>query len=391
MEVIAAGIQARFREIFGGSPLLVRSPGRVNLIGEHTDYNSGFVLPAAIDKSILFAIRARADRHCRLFAADLNEGHEFDLDGFEKDSKHWPNYLMGVVDQFLRSGIRLNGFDCVFGGNIPIGAGLSSSAALEAGLAVALNEIFKLNIDRLQLAHLAHRAENEFVGVQCGIMDQFINIFGMKDRAVLLDCRSLEHHYYPFDGEQLSLVLCDSGVRRQLASSEYNIRRAQCEKAVHILQQFDPNVKSLRDATLDLLEEHRQALGELLFRRSAYVVRENLRVLAACEDLQRKDWQAFGQRMYQSHQGLRDDYEVSSPELNLLIELAAGTSGVLGARMMGAGFGGCTINLVEKKQLENVTGSLQESYYRRAAKPVAIYVARIQAGTSVITAQEARV
>lgn len=391
MEILAAGIQARFREIFGGSPLLVRSPGRVNLIGEHTDYNAGFVLPAAIDKAILFAIRERPGRRCRLFAADLNERHEFDLDGFQRDSKHWPNYLMGVVDQILREGYTLGGFDCVFGGNIPIGAGLSSSAALEAGLAAALNEIFELNIDKLQLVHLARRAENEFVGVQCGIMDQFINIFGMKDRAVLLDCRSLEYQYYPFDGKELSVVLCDTGVRRELASSEYNIRRAQCESAVSILQQFDKNVKSLRDASLDLLEEHHQALGALLFRRSAYVVRENLRVLAACGDLQRGDWQAFGQRIYQSHEGLRDDYEVSSPELNLLIELAAGIPGVLGARMMGAGFGGCTINLVKNKQLENFTGSIEESFRRQSGKNVAIHVARIQAGTSVITAQEAHV
>lgn len=391
MELMAAGIQSRFQNLFGDSALLLRSPGRVNLIGEHTDYNAGFVLPAAIDKVILFAIRKRPGRRCRLFAADLNERHEFDLDGFQKDPKHWPNYLMGVVDQMLREGYHLGGFDCVFGGNIPMGAGLSSSAALEAGLAAGLNELFELRIDKLQLVHLARRAENEFVGVQCGIMDQFINIFGLKDRALLLDCRSLEHQYYPFDGEQLSLVLCDTGVRRELASSEYNIRRAQCESAVSILQQFDKSVKSLRDASFDLLEEHRQALGPLLFRRSAYVVRENQRVLAACGDLQRGDWQAFGQRMYQSHEGLRDEYEVSSPELNLLIELAAGIPGVLGARMMGAGFGGCTINLVEKEQLENFAGSIDEIYRRETGKDIAIYPTRIQTGTSVITAQEAYV
>ncbi|NIW78413.1 MAG: galactokinase, partial [Calditrichae bacterium] len=246
MEQIVAKISSTFRNQFEKKPKLYRSPGRVNLIGEHTDYNAGFVLPAAIDKMIVFAINENSNNCSRVYAHDLNESYEFSINELKKSPKGWPNYLMGVVDQFVKSGKTIGGFDCVFGGNIPIGAGMSSSAAIEAGLAMALNELFKLNMEKLPLVELARRAENEFVGVQCGIMDQFINLFGRDNQVLLLDCRSLEHNYYPFDKDHMYIVLCDTRVRRALASSEYNIRKDQCEKAVQILSQFDRSIKSLR-------------------------------------------------------------------------------------------------------------------------------------------------
>ncbi len=384
MEQIVAKISSTFRNQFEKKPKLYRSPGRVNLIGEHTDYNAGFVLPAAIDKMIVFAINENSNNCSRVYAHDLNESYEFSINELKKSPKGWPNYLMGVVDQFVKSGKTIGGFDCVFGGNIPIGAGMSSSAAIEAGLAMALNELFKLNMEKLPLVELARRAENEFVGVQCGIMDQFINLFGRDNQVLLLDCRSLEHNYYPFDKDHMYIVLCDTRVRRALASSEYNIRKDQCEKAVQILSQFDRSIKSLRDVDAEFLEAHLDSLEPVLYKRAKYVVNENQRVLDACKFLQNGDINAFGQLMFASHQGLKEEYEVSSPELDLLVDLAADIPGVFGARMMGAGFGGCTINLVEKAALDDFTQLLAERYREKMRQNIPIYVTRIEEGTARI-------
>lgn len=381
-------IRSIFHQRFGGEPLMIRSPGRVNLIGEHTDYNEGFVLPAAIDKEIIFAIAPRGDDRCRFYAVDFIQHHETTLDSVEKSEKGWPNYLLGVVAELQKTGAALRGFDVVFGGDIPIAAGLSSSAAIEAGLAFALNEIFHLDMEMLTLVKLAQQAENQFVGVRCGIMDQFINLFGKKNAVVKLDCRSLEYEYVPFARNDICIVLCDTRVKRELAFSEYNVRRQQCEEGVRLLQKHENGIRSLRDVDLAFLEQYRGELSPVVHRRCEFVIRENARVLAACDDLRRDDFQTFGQRMYESHQGLRHEYEVSIPELDSLVDIATRTEGVLGARMMGAGFGGCTINLVEASRLQKFSVAVQQQYQQRLGKEVGIHVSKIVSGTSKLSAEE---
>jgi len=377
-------IREKFQQVFKEKPLLVRSPGRVNLIGEHTDYNEGFVLPAAVDKAIYFAIAPGKGRSCAVYAYDLGESHEFSLSGLVKSQKGWPNYLMGVVDELQKAGCSISGFQCVFGGDIPIGAGMSSSAAIEAGLAFALNKIFGLGLDPLTLVKLAQKAENEFVGVRCGIMDQFINVFGRPRSVLKLDCRSLDYEYYPFDRPDLRIVLCDTLVKRELASSEYNVRRQQCESGVNLLAKYAPGLKSLRDVSLELLEAHRPEIDPVVYKRCDYVIRENARVEQACADLRKSDFHSFGQRMFGSHSGLRDDYEVSCRELDVLVEAASGIKGVLGARMMGAGFGGCTINLLEEKAVEDFDKTVARAYRGQFGKDPKFYISTLESGTEII-------
>lgn len=377
-------IRDKFRQLFKKQPLLVRSPGRVNLIGEHTDYNEGFVLPAAVDKAIYFAAAPREGETCILHAHDLGESHQFDLKNLAKSGKRWPNYLMGVVDQLQKSGRTLAGFNCVFGGDIPIGSGMSSSAAIEAGLAFALNKIFSLGLEPLALVKLAQKAENEFVGVRCGIMDQFINIFGRPRTVLKLDCRSLDYKYYPFEREDLRIVLCDTLVKRELASSEYNVRRQQCESGVKLLARYEPSLKSLRDVSLELLEAHGPEFDPVVYKRCDYVIRENIRVEQACADLEKGDFYSFGQRMFGSHEGLRSHYEVSCRELDVLVNAAGAVKGVLGARMMGAGFGGCTINLVNDKAVEKFEETVARAYRSQFGKEPKFYISTLKSGTEII-------
>jgi galactokinase len=384
MHVIPLKIEKKFYQLFGESPVLVRSPGRVNLIGEHTDYNEGFVLPAAVDKAIYFAISPRSDNLCVLHAVDLRDSYQFRLGTLKKTVKRWPDYLLGVVDQLQQKGYLFKGFNCVFGGDIPIGAGMSSSAALEAGLAYALNDLFQLNIDSMTLVKLAQKAENEFVGVQCGIMDQLINIYGQDNQVLRLDCRSLEYEYYPFESDRIKIVLCDTQVQRELGSSEYNNRRAQCEQGIKILQKNNLAVKNLRDVSLSMLREYKKQIDPVVYRRCKYVIEENERVLAACENLVGGNFKEFGQKMYQSHQGLQQEYEVSCRELDLLVEAASQHKGVIGARMMGAGFGGCTINLVWKEQLESFEEKMEKTYQDKLKKKSTLYITEITAGTAIL-------
>jgi galactokinase len=377
-------ISDKFRARFGVEPLLVMSPGRVNLIGEHTDYNEGFVLPAAIDKAVIFAVAPRQDTVCHFVSQDYGQEFRCDLHELGRSPLRWPDYLEGVIDQFVRNGYAVRGFQCVFGGNIPIGAGMSSSAALEGGLAFAVNEMFRLKIDSLTLVKLAQKAENKFVGVRCGIMDQFINIHGLEKKVLKLDCRSLEFEYFPFERPDLRIVVCDSLVRRELASSEYNVRRRQCEEGVEVLKKYAPGIRSLRDVDLGLLEEHRADLDPVVYKRCDYVIRENIRVEEACRDLLTGDFKSFGERMGASHAGLRDGYEVSSPELDALVEAAAKVEGVLGARMMGAGFGGCAISLVEEGAVPELRERVSRDYQASFGRTPNIHVIRIEAGTHLI-------
>lgn len=378
-------IENEFSERFGDEYILVRSPGRVNLIGEHTDYNNGFVLPAAIDKSIVLALAPNSTQRVRVVAIDKNDAYETVLsEPLQKSGRGWPDYLLSVIDQLQKRGYEVKGFDCVFGGNVPIGAGMSSSAALEGGVAFGLNRIFEWDIPPEQLAQIAQQAENRFVGVQCGIMDQFVSLNAREDHAMRLDCRSLEYSFYPLKHEDLHIVLCDTQVRRELASSEYNMRRRQCEEGVALLRKYDNTVESLRDVTPDLLERHREEFEPVIYDRCSYVLEENRRVLNACRDLENSDLETFGQRMYASHEGLRDKYEVSCNELDVLVEEARETEGVLGARMMGGGFGGCTINLVHAPSLDSFKQQITERYRQRMGKETKIYPAKVAAGTHII-------
>ena len=376
-------VKAGFEDLYGRDPLIIRSPGRVNLIGEHTDYNNGFVLPAAIDKSIYIALKARTDDLCRLYAADLGEKYEFEKVNLTRSGIVWANYLIGVLDQFKKSGKNTGGFDCVFGGDIPIGAGLSSSAAIEAGLAFGLNKLFDLEIPGIELVKLSQRAENEFVGVQCGIMDQFINIFGKENKVLKLDCRSLDFEYFPFENKGLKIVLCDTQVKHSLAESEYNLRRKQCEEGAAKLSRFDPSVSSLRDVTLDFLYGHEDDLDPVTFKRCAYVIRENERVRLACAELNRNNFMAFGELMYQSHEGLKNEYEVSCVELDLLVDITSEMEGVLGSRMMGGGFGGCTINIINEEYVEDFKQIVSDKYNKKFKKRLEFYVSKISKGTCI--------
>ena len=382
-----ARVAAEYKKLYRGQPLLVRSPGRVNLIGEHTDYNEGYVLPAAIDKSMYFAIASRVDTVCRVHALDMKESHEFAVNSLTPSPRHWPNYLMGVVDQFVKRSFPIGGFECVFGGDIPIGAGLSSSAALEAGLAFALNTLFESGIDKLSLVKLAQKAENEFVGVQCGIMDQYVNMFGEKGRVLRIDCRSLERKTYGFD-YPVAIVLFDTGVSHSLASSEYNKRRAECSEGVEVVRKKYPGVTHLRDVSAAMLCEFQGSMSETVFRRCSYVVEEISRLLEACQALERRDLNAFGQYMYETHTGLSVKYGVSCPELDSLVELVHGRSGVYGARMMGGGFGGCTINLITQDALEDVSASVCERYKRRFGVEPKRYITSVDSGTGIVTVHD---
>jgi galactokinase len=385
---LAKIIELKFKEIFNEIPVIIRSPGRVNLIGEHTDYNMGFVLPAAIDKAVYFAITPRNDDVCFVIALDINEKYKFGINNLKKSEKGWPNYLMGVVEQFNISGYSLKGFNCVFGGNIPIGAGLSSSAALEAGLAFALNYIFNLGIDKLTLVRISQKAENDFVGVNCGIMDQFINIFGEDGNVLRIDCRSLEFNYFPFNYENISIVLFDTCVSHSLASSEYNRRRKECDQGVKVIQKDLHHIQSLRDVSIDLLNEYKSKLNKIIYRRCKYVIQEKERLLKACDALENYNLSAFGLLMYEAHEDLSKNYEVSCEQLDFLVDMTKDNPYVFGSRMMGGGFGGCTINLVENEAIESVSKSIAVEYEKKFNIKSKIYITKISSGTNIIDVNE---
>jgi len=378
-------IKKTFKQKFGGEPVMVKSPGRVNLIGEHTDYNDGFVLPAAVDKAIYFAVSPNQVDEFRFFAYDLNENYSTPVNQIEKSTVHWANYLLGVIAQFIKDGKHPKGFDCVFGGDVPLGAGMSSSAAIECGTAVAINHLNNFEYSTLQLTQFAQKAEHEYAGVQCGIMDQFASMHGEINQVIQLDCRSLDYKLFPLDMSNHLLVLVNTGVKHALASSEYNIRRQECEAGVALLKKYDSGIIALRDVNLDLLNQHADDFSANIYKRSSYVVEENLRVLEACDALQQKDFKKFGQLMYQSHAGLRDKFEVSCSELDQLVEIARHIPGVLGARMMGGGFGGCTINLVERNSVAHFEDIIRKSYQTPEQTEPQIIEVVIDQGTRIIS------
>ena len=380
-----ASLRNKFITLFEQDPLMVRSPARINLIGEHTDYNGGFVLPAAIDKELLFAVAPNNINRFRIFPYNFDDYIEIENQTLipQKNKHTWSNYLMGVVVQLQKLGFTVPTFDCVFGGHIPKGAGLSSSAAIECGLAFALNKIFHFNLTKLDLVKLSQKAENEFVGVQCGIMDQFANTFGEENHVILLDCKNLDFQLFPFQLDDYQLVLLDTGVHHSLASSEYNTRRKQCEAGVNILKQYEPNIESLRDVNAEILEKYKTVFDYITWKRCDYIVQENQRVLAVCQALKDADIEEVGKKMFASHLGLQYDFEVSCPELDFLVDFSANDSSVVGARMMGGGFGGCTINIVKKKQVENFIEKVKRAYFYHKGTDLNTYSVKIAKGTGV--------
>ncbi len=382
---LAYRVTDRFKSSFNTDPQVVRSPGRVNLLGEHTDYNNGFVLPAAINKAIYMAVSRRDDNAIHIISFDLDLSYIGDTRNVLPSGLHWPDYILGVVQQLQELGHPIGGFNCVFGGDIPLGAGMSSSAALECATAFSLNELFGLGVDKLTMVKLAQKAENVFVGVQCGIMDQFASMFGRKNHVIRLDCQSLAYEYVPFNTEGIRIVLLDTNVKHSLASSEYNTRRQQCEAGVKLIQAHEPGVKSLRDATLAMLDQYVAPADALVYRRCQYVVEENLRLLAASDDLNQGDIAAFGQKMFATHEGLSKKYEVSCSELDFLVDFVKDNPGVIGARMMGGGFGGCTINLVKEAAIEDLVAKAIPAYAAAMDKELKVYIGQIENGTSLLS------
>ena len=378
---------AVFREYLGDptGAVVARAPGRVNLIGEHTDYNDGFVLPSTIDRHVEVVARLRSDRQVRIVAADLGERRENHLDEpIDYTDSGWLPYVLGVVHELAQRGRIEFGVDIVFRGTVPRGAGLSSSAALEVATALALDAVFNLWLNPIDMARLCRDVEHRYAGVRCGIMDQFSSRLGRSDHALLIDCRSLDARHVPMPLDNHRLVIIDSGVRRELPDSAYNQRRTECEEAVAILREAENSITSLRDLTLDTLAKHENVLPPDLFTRCRHVVSENHRVLKACESLAGGDLPAFGRLMIASHFSLRNDFEVSHPALDRLVEEAIQVEGVLGARLTGAGFGGCTVNLVTETALPDIERQLEPLIEDWSAQSLVIGVPEKARVTEVI-------
>lgn len=381
---LAKHVEQKFNERFGETPMVFRSPGRVNIIGEHTDYNNGFVLPAAIDKAIYIGIKRRDDDQIILYSEEFRQDHKSDVAGVKPSEKQWPNYILGVVDQLNKKGYKIHGFNLNIEGNVPIGSGLSSSAAVECATAFALNSLFNLDIEKRELALISQKAEHEFAGVMCGIMDQFASVFGKKDHVIRLDCMTTEFEYVPLKLEGYKILLLNTNVKHSLASSEYNTRRKECHDGVEMVRQKYPEVKSLRDVNMAMLNECVIGKDDLIYKRCKYVVEENERLFSACDALIKGDLRTLGKNMYGSHDGLSTEYEVSCKELDFLVDAVHTNNNVMGARMMGGGFGGCTINLVKEEAIEKLVEELSASYNKEMRLDLTAYIAETSDGSSQV-------
>jgi galactokinase len=376
-------IRHQFKQLFASEALLVAAPGRVNLIGEHTDYNQGFVLPGAVDRKIYSALARNGTRSLNLYANQYQQGFSFSLDSLTP-IKGWATYLLGMV-YFLQQRVsRLEGMDILIDGDVPLGAGMSSSAALCSAFGFGVNELFGLGLSRMELALMGQKTEHQFAGVNCGIMDQFASLHGKAGYLMKLDCLNLQFEYIPFHFPDYRIVLVNTGVSHSLAGTEYNIRRAQCEEGVAILQKHFPSAKSLRDIRVEDLEKFQKELGDTVYRRCLFIVNEIRRVLRACEFLANRDLDSFGQLMFETHEGLSELYEVSCAELDFLVESARSLRGVVGARMMGGGFGGCTINIVQSGWVSEFTHHIQQQYLRKFSRNPEVYCTQIEDGARVI-------
>jgi len=395
-------IRVSFQQLFNTTAsLVVQSPGRINLIGEHTDYNNGFVLPAAIDKCVQVAIAKRTDGTIHMYAIDLQESVIVPAVAMQPHATIWVNYIIGVVVQVQkyntsRSGSNASheidkGFDICIQGDIPVGAGLSSSAAVECAVIFALNEMYQLGLTKMQMALMTQQSEHEFAGVKCGIMDMFASLHGKSNQVILLDCGSLQHSYYPLDLKDYQIILFDTQIKHALASSEYNTRRLECEQGVGVLQQKYPSIKTLRDASKQQVEQclapnnnlDKNAISNKVYQRCKYVVDEIDRVQLAVKDLLAGDIKAFGQKMFETHEGLSKLYEVSCPELDILVNAVKDNPHVLGARMMGGGFGGCTINIIKKSEVQAIINTVADIYARQTAHTLKVHQVKIAQGTHI--------
>ncbi|CAM4327210.1 galactokinase [Gillisia limnaea] len=345
--------------------VFVESPGRINLIGEHTDYNHGFVMPTAIDKKIYFELRKNdTSTACSIYSKTFNTLLNFDLKKIEKSSSTWENYILGVVNELQKRKKIIEGFDCYIKSELSIGAGISSSAALECGLASGLNKLFELNLSKKEIVNLSQAAENNFVGSQCGVMDQYASVMSKKDNLILLDCHSLEAEFIPADFKSCKILLINSKVSHSIAEGEYNTRRKESESGLKFIQSQNDKVKTLRDVTLEMLDSCKPQLSKTQYNRVLYVLQENARVLEAAIFMKSGNLQAFGQLMYRSHYGLRDLYEVSCKELDFLVKFTENKDFIYGSRMMGGGFGGCTINIIEESHIPDFIAEVKIAYHK---------------------------
>ena len=364
--------------------LIVRSPGRVNIIGEHVDYNEGFVLPAAIDKAIYVAISKRSDEQVHLYAADFNEKYEVALADI-KPTKTWATYILGVADQLIKRGCRIDGFNLAIDGDVPLGAGLSSSAAVECATVFALNNLFELGIEKLEMVMITQKAEHTFSGVMCGVMDMFASMFGKKDHVIKLDCKTLAYEYKPFVLDGYKIVLLNTNVKHSLSSSAYNQRRNQCEQGVAWIKEYHPAINSLRDVSMAMLDKYVAAKDAVIFNRCKYVVEEIQRLLDSCIDLENGNIAALGKKMFETHDGLSKLYEVSCKEADWLVDAVRNNPDVLGARMMGGGFGGCTINIIKEEAIDALIKKLSIGYKKEMNLELSGYVSNSENGTEVIS------
>jgi len=379
-------IEKDFISRFQQNPTLFIAPARINIIGEHVDYNDGFVIPAAIDKYFVFAVRESGNDKCNIFADDFNEGVTFSIHELNP-GEAWVNYLMGMIDAFQRKGILNGGIDCVFGGNIPAGAGMSSSAALCCGFGFALNHLFDSRLDRLTIAVMAQYSEHEFASVNCGIMDQYACLFGEENSVIHLDCRKLTHEIIKFHPPDHSILLVDTKIKHSLGTSAYNNRREACEIGLGIVRKKYQEVFSLRDAARVMLYEQRDVLGEEIFIKCLFIVEEIARARKAADNIKQKDFAALGDLMYEAHWGLSQAYEVSCEELDFLVMLAEEDKfAVIGSRMMGGGFGGCTINLIKRDQEEIFKEKVRQKYFATFKQEPDFYPVQLSKGVHQLKA-----
>lgn len=379
-------IRKKFGEIFSGEPLVVAAPGRVNLIGEHTDYNQGFVLPGAVDKKMYVALVPNGTDTVNAYAGEYRQTYSFPVRGFGPEKMgDWHAYIKGVVYFIQQKGGDIGGVDVVFDGDVPVGAGMSSSAALCSAFGFALNEQFGLGLSRMDLAYIGQLTEHKFVGAQVGIMDQFASLHGKAGHVMKLDCRSMQFEYIPFHFPEYKIVMVNSMVKHSLGDSEYNVRRKQCEAGVETMKKFlHSDIQSLRDVPLDALKAHQADMDATVYNRCLYVLTENERLQQGCELLQQQNLKGFGALMYETHKGLSKLYEVSCAELDFLAEEAHGFKGVAGTRMMGGGFGGCTINLVSQEAVDGFIAFIKEKYQQRFNKATEVYITQIEDGAKLI-------
>jgi galactokinase len=384
-DILIQNNTAFFEKSFGSSPeKIVLSPGRINIIGEHIDYNDGYVLPAAIDKVICFAFEKNNSQKSKIIAIDLNEEFEADFtQEIQLTDVVWTNYIRGVIKQLKDNGYSFEGFNCVFSSNIPVGSGLSSSAALECGMIFGIKELFGFKIEKVDIALLGQKAEH-WVGINCGIMDQFSSVHGLENKVIKLDCNTLDFEYHNADFKDYSLILMDSNVKHSLFTSEYNTRRIECEQGLAIIKNNFPEVKSFRDCSEEQLLSIQDQFNETVFRRVHFVVKEIARVIKACEALDNGNIELLGQLLFETHYGLSQEYEVSCEELDMLVDTAKADDAIIGSRLMGGGFGGCTINLIKKGHENEVKSKFSNLYLDTFGIELKFYDVKISNGTTLL-------